>query len=534
MSTTTVAPTTTTDEVATEDATTAKPTLFDLGEIPSVVIECYGNEGPINDAHSSTGGAWLQFRGDRALSGRSGLVGAATCPEVLWSHDLGARLSLLEVAFDPTVSKVLPLPDAGELGNRWDLLKRYEVGESWVDLDGDGWNQESTTSNGSQRVGDLLADLPGYEMVSCDTGQFQVGAGGDDPLPCYLLNRSGGAWETVWTSEPFSGFNNNMSTTGQPLIGDFDDDGEPEVAVLPWYDIQVLDLATGALEATGKYKKDSHDPDDPTTGRPYGFFGAYDLGGDDRSEFVILGDFEMFVSVLGWRDGRLVELWDHQIEAGTTLNKAVHETGASPVADIDGDGTPDIVTSIFNEHGDGQWHVVGFDGLTGTVIVDLVDRHLASLGDLDGDGTAELFVTVTDGPAVPVNGPVEILDVTQGPPRSVWSSASSGFERLDIPDFPLHVNSRATWGRKSILLYQDPQSGGLMFATRSEPQGTGNVTIHFYRAIGGAVSEIGSVTGPLLQLRSIDDRAETLRLLVEAVSSQSGSTVTTDGLEATL
>ena len=519
--------------MATEEATPVEPTLFNLGEIPSAVIECYGNEAPIEDAQSSTGGAWLQFRGDRALSGRSGLVGAATCPEVLWSHDLGARLSLLEVAFDPSVSKALPLPNAGELGNRGNLFHRYEVKGRRIDLDGDGWNVESTTSLGTHRVGDLLPDLPGYEMVSCDTGQFQVGAGGDDPLPCYLLNRSNGAWETVWVSVPFDGFTNNRSTTGEPLVGDFDRDGEPEVAVLPWYDVQVLDLATGALEATGNYKTDVYDPDDPTTGRAYGFFGAYDLGGDDRSEFVIMGDFQMFVSVLGWRDGGLVELWDHQIEAGTKLNKAVHETGASPVADIDGDGNPDIVTSIFNEHGDSRWHVVGFDGLTGTVIVDLVDRHLAALGDLDGDGTAELFVTVTEGPAVPEYGPVEILDVTQNPPQSVWSSSSSGFERLDVPDFPLHVNSRATWGRKSIFLYQDPGSDELMFATRSQQRGTRNVTIHFYQAIGG-VSEIGSVTGPLLQLRGIDDRTETLRLLVGAVSSQSGSTVTTDGLEATL
>jgi hypothetical protein len=247
-----------------------------------------------------------------------------------------------------------------------------------------------------------------------------------------------------------------------------------------------------------------------------------------------MGDFEMFVSVLGWRDGGLVELWDHQIAKGIYESTPVHETGASPVADIDGDGTPDIVTSIFDEHGDGQWHVVGFDGLTGTVIVDLVNRHLAALGDLDGDGTAELFVTVTDGMAVPDYGPVEILDVTQGPPRSVWSSASSGFEGLDIPDFPLHVNSRSVWGRKAIFLYQDPQSGGLMFATRSQKQETGNVTLHFYGAIGGTVSEIGSATGPLLQLRGIDERAETLRLLVGAVSSQPGSTVTTNGLEATL
>jgi len=521
------------------EPTPVEPAPFNLGEIPTVFIKCYLNEDPMEVTQLGTEGAWLQFRGDRTLSGRSGLVGATTCPEVLWSHDLGARLSLLEVVFDSSVSKALPLPDTGELGDRWELFDRYTEGERWVDLDGDGWNKEKPTGYGVHRVGDLLPDLPGYEMISCDTGQYHIGARDDDPLPCYLLNRSNYAWETVWTSEPFSGFTNSMSIAGQPLIGDFDVDGEPEVAVLPWYDVQILDLTTGILEATGNYKiNDSeeyeYDSDDPTTGRAYGFFGAYDLGDDDRSEFVILGDFEMFVSVLGWRDGELVELWDHQITKGIYEGTVIHEPGVSPVADINGDGAPDIVTSIFNEHGDGQWHIVGFDGLTGTIVVDLVNRHLAALDDLDGDGIAELFVTVTEGSAVPDYGPVEILDVTQDLPRSVWSSTSSGFERLDILEFPLHANSRAAWQRKSIFLHQDPQSNGLMFATRSQEQEDDNVTIHFNRSTGGIVSEIGSITGPLLQLRGIDQSAETLRLLVGAASSRPGRSVTTDGLEATI
>ena len=535
----------TTEDTTPAELTPVEPPLVEpipvnLGEIPTVFIKCYFNEDPMEAAQLGTGGTWLQFRGDRTLSGRSGLVGTTTCPEVLWSHDLAARLSLLEVEFDSSVSKSLPLPDTGELGDRFELFNRYTVGERWFDLDGDGWNHEKSTDHGVHRVGDLLPDLPGYEMISCDTGQYQIGAGSDDPLPCYLLNRSKYAWETVWISEPFSGFTNSMSIAGQPLIGDFDVDGEPEVAVLPWYDVQILDLATGTLEASGNYKinvgGESHEYDsgDPTSGRGYGFFGAYDLGNDDRSEFVILGDFEMFVSVLGWRDDKLVELWDHQITKGIYESTVIHEPGASPVADINGDGAPDIVTSIFNEHGDGQWHVVGFDGLTGTTIVDLVNRHLAALGDLDGDGIAELFVTVTEGSAVPDHGPVEILDATQALPRSVWSSNSSGFERLDIPEFPLYANSRTNWQRKSIFLYRDPQSNGLMFATRSQEQETDNVTIHFNRANGGIVSEIGSITGPLLELRGIDQSAETLRLLVGASNSQPGTSVTTDGLEATI
>ncbi len=111
------------------EPTPVEPAPFNLGEIPTVFIKCYLNEDPMEVTQLGTEGAWLQFRGDRTLSGRSGLVGATTCPEVLWSHDLGARLSLLEVVFDSSVSKALPLPDTGELGDRWELFDRYTEGE---------------------------------------------------------------------------------------------------------------------------------------------------------------------------------------------------------------------------------------------------------------------------------------------------------------------------------------------------------------------------------------------------------------------
>mgnify|MGYP001074056712 CR=1 FL=1 len=124
--------------LTTVDTTPAEPPLVEpipvnLGEIPTVFIKCYFNEDPMEVAQLGTGGTWLQFRGDRKLSGRSGLVGTTTCPEVLWSHDLGARLSLLEVEFDSSVSKALPLPDTGELGDRWELFNRYaEIGRAHV------------------------------------------------------------------------------------------------------------------------------------------------------------------------------------------------------------------------------------------------------------------------------------------------------------------------------------------------------------------------------------------------------------------
>jgi hypothetical protein len=348
------APTPKTEITTSPEPTPTENPVFDLGPIPEVDIDCFfqSQEETITQQEITKDGSWRQLRRNAQLTGRSSLTGNITCPELLWAHDLGVRQTWVAITADSGSKSELVLPISGETGSRWGVNDQYEVDGFLISLD----NTESAKvypsgHSGEHKVGDYLPELPGYERISCDTGRFQIGAEGNDPLPCYLQNWKASQWETVWTSIPFDGFSDSMSTTGQPIVGDFDNDGELETAVVPWYSMQILDLATGKHEQTGTYQEPTG-PGDPTTGRPYGFFGAYNLDDDPKSEFVILGDFEMFVSVLGWRDGGLIELWDHQIEAGTFLNKAAHHTGVNPVADIDGDGLPEIVTSIYNENDD--------------------------------------------------------------------------------------------------------------------------------------------------------------------------------------
>ncbi len=500
--------------------------IFDLGLVPEVEIDCgepAEGTGTV-DPSSGADGSWRRIRRDGGLTGRSPLVGDVSCPSVLWAKDLSARISLLELVVDGSDPQGIDLAGTGTFGNRWSVLSEFEVEGRRIDLDGDGWNTVDPTDYGKHRVGNLL-EGPELERVSCDSGAFQTGAGGDDPLPCYLQRRDGRAWRTSWTSRPFAGFTNDMSTTGQPLVGDFDLDGEPEVAVLPWYDVHLLDLATGAVEATARYQADVYDPDDSTTGRAYGYFGAHDLGGDGRSEFVVMGDFEMFVSVLGWRDGRLVELWDHQIEAGTTLNRAVHDTGAAPVADLDGDGVAEIVTSVFNEDGDGEWHVVAFDGLTGRVRLDLAGRHLAGLRDVDGDGAVEALVSVTSGPATPEFGAVEVVGLVGDAPAVLWRQVGAGWARLDLPAFPTNVNSRSTWGRRAILGGWDLPVGADV-AVRSEAGG-GEVLLQFLRWRVDGFEVVGTALGPGLRLRGATPDG---RLLAEATYRGPGVTVEADGV----
>ena len=66
--------------------------------------------------------------------------------------------------------------------------------------------------------------------------------------------------------------------------------------------------------------------------------------------------------MLGWKDGRLVKLWGRLIEHGIERKQTILRPGVDPVQDVDGDGRPEIVVSIFNASGDDKWHVEVLEG----------------------------------------------------------------------------------------------------------------------------------------------------------------------------
>ena len=65
--------------------------------------------------------------------------------------------------------------------------------------------------------------------------------------------------------------------------------------------------------------------------------------------------------------------------------------GPDVVSDLDGDGRPEVLTSITNEHGDQLQHLVVFDAATGRRLAEAGDEHALSVDDLDGDGRPEIL-----------------------------------------------------------------------------------------------------------------------------------------------
>jgi hypothetical protein len=433
-------------------------------------------------------GEWRQFRGDGCLTGRSSLKGHIREPAVTSKTFVGARETLAVVRFAGEGSQTLPLPAADERPEaQWAELAGWRVGPTFVDLDGDGRQREAAASP-QHRVGKFLPGRPGMQKLVFDS-LFAVGEG--SKAIGKLLARRDGSWEPVWKSDPIP-----LLYAANPITGDFDRDGRLEVAVTPWYDLWVLDLASGRLETKARFI-----PAGAESGRAYGWLGAFDLDADGKREVVVLGDFENFMAVLGWKGDKLVPLWSRLIERGINLKKTILRTGAMPVGDIDGDGQSEIVISLFNGDGDGRWHTLALEGMTGRVRLDLPDQALAGLVDLDDDGAAEMACTATRGPLIPRRAGLTIFGFKGGKLATRWGEEQSAFQLQPLAELPAHVNSNASTGTTTLLTLRAGRRDRPVFLTRrvSDPAADLVELTAWQTRADGVVHRLGRAIAPHLE-----------------------------------
>ena len=101
--------------------------------------------------------------------------------------------------------------------------------------------------------------------------------------------------------------------------------------------------------------------------RSYGFAGVYDFDRDGKSEFLIQAGFFKTCRCPWLQDGKLSLLWQQDIEQDVAHPQKILRVAPDPVMDIDNDGQPEVITTLFNDSGDGKWHLTFLDALTGTV-----------------------------------------------------------------------------------------------------------------------------------------------------------------------
>jgi hypothetical protein len=231
------------------------------------------------------------------------------------------------------------------------------------------------------------------------------------------------------------------------VVYDIDGDGVPEICVAAHYRVMVFEGTTGRKESELRYH----------SCRPYGWFGLADVDGDGQMELVTIGEFQSHVDVLKYdrtrpESQRLSVLWRRDIETNIEERKKWPQVGPHPLADVNGDGRPELILNLFNDTGDGQWHAVVLDATSGRTLWDFPQRFVQGSADVDGDGATELFLTTTSGELVPASGTIELIGFEGQKPAVRQSCQNAGWCLADLPCFGPTWSTTASQGMQHVLV----------------------------------------------------------------------------------
>jgi len=441
---------------------------------------------------------------------------------VLWEFDANSRETLLEARLDGSAGASVSLP-RGDVRRPDDFDQRWSLGGRWLELDGDG-----IADRVGPQVGDVLPSLPGLEKF-----EIESNANRDGPAIARLFTREAGNWVERWKrpQDPTEDWTTGLVAASVPIAGDFDGDGRNEIAFQGFHWVYVIDAESGALEAKTRFLND----DEAESGRGYGWFGAHDFDGDGKSEFVIIGDTQNLVAVLGWDDqGKLYRRWIKIINFDAYQRISVVKPGVDPLHDIDGKSGKEIVFCIYNYDPstgalDNQWHVWALDGLSGEAKLDLKGHVLSGLRDLDGDGVSEILATEAPELLVPKPSKLTVYSFKNGVLAPRWQSEGDTFQLARCDALPLWANSSAAGEPLDLLSGPVQRDGPPVFFTRrvvdpliptvrinawqSDDEGTIREIGHFVApsaevlAVRPAVDEEANV---LLRVRASDEATEAL------------------------
>ncbi|UCH36185.1 MAG: hypothetical protein JSV65_07480, partial [Armatimonadota bacterium] len=212
----------------------------------------------------------------------------------------------------------------------WDARTRsaWDLQRAVIDVAGDGDLREVEWGPNDRWVASLTGDSGAQRLTWTNTW------GDEGRLRLYSYAQGLKQPQLVWESAAERG-----TYSPYALVGDFDEDGKPEVAVSRMGGVSVFDGVTGVRETALYYRAGHH--------RHYGFFGAYPDASGGGTLFVVVGDFSGHVDVLSYRGGELRLLWmtlfDPQSEQGIDRRFTINRVLPDPIADVNGDGARAIL-----------------------------------------------------------------------------------------------------------------------------------------------------------------------------------------------
>jgi outer membrane protein assembly factor BamB len=199
------------------------------------------------------------------------------------------------------------------------------------------------------------------------------------------------------------------------VLADMDNDGAREIVLIgkPGY-AGVIDIHTGAVKFDLQYDI----PGEENAGRPYGLISAVDVDGDGYRDIVVVScQVEEYISVLHNNAGKsLSATWARFVSRDYPVENIKMRPNTTSVADVNGDGRKELVLGLFNDTGDGRWHTLVFDTMKGynARLADLPDRYFWGCRDLDGDGRPEIVTSIEKAAAVTTPTGLQAVDGRTG------------------------------------------------------------------------------------------------------------------------
>jgi outer membrane protein assembly factor BamB len=210
------------------------------------------------------------------------------------------------------------------------------------------------------------------------------------------------------------------------FVADLDQDCEDEIVVTKLCSVYQISPITASLKRSYTWLSGGRRL------RNYGLFQAVDLENDGHLEVVILASYvARHLAVLD-NDGagNLSLRWDRFIEMIYPTDTTEVRWVANSVSDIDGDGKPEIVVSLFNARSDNRWWTEVLDPQDGAVRAELPDAYLWDVRDVNGDGRAELLVSISELRSPSARGLLQIhglVGADHARLKMLWQDADARF-----------------------------------------------------------------------------------------------------------
>lgn len=442
-------------------------------------------------------GEWPAFRRTGTLQSHSPLKGKMTHPAIAWKQFVGVLES--RVVLEPGGKQFqLDLPnDEVRLKSASDTIATTDFNP----LPKTPWEvNDIATGYGSTTMVDILPEYPGKERIEFESTFFKaniLGRYAPSVGRCFAMKN--GQWVKIWQTKLIPSLFSSL-----PMAGDFDGDGKPEIAVLPHKKMLLFDGRTGQLRDSCTFNDN----------RSYGFVGAYDFEGDGKSEFLIEADFSKHIDVIGFKNGKLSLFWQRDIEQDVAHPQKVLRVPPNPVMDIDDDGIPEVVMTLFNDAGDNRWHLTFLDAMTGQPKLTFPDEFFAAPLDLDGDGVKEILTTCTSQGTMLQK--IRVRSVKGGQPKLLWEKENIAWQTWN-PQLPANVKSIATLGQQTVMSEVRDKITSVVLR---ESVGASETKLSIIRWDGTTLKTVMSVAGKNLAGVGFDGKG---RLLVTVQHAQGES-----------